>query len=106
MTRSWILLTFLLQPPTEVIHEPGLTARIARRLDSLITILQHALGVSERAFLLSRSRGGKQKYFRCDRIRRKFATLDLGRVIPERGSLCFDHVSNHQPLQLGESGTL
>src|SRR4051794_14781409 len=50
IARPQIILSFLFDTPPKVIHEPGLTARVARRINRLLAILQQSLGVGEGSF--------------------------------------------------------
>ena len=87
-------------------HEPGFAARVAGGIDRLGAELHQSLGVGLAAVLLSRTGGGKEKYFGRDFFRLQFAAFDFGRVVPPGSALHFDEVAHHQPLQFRHGGTL
>ena len=90
----------------QVVHEPQLRARVARRVERLVVPLQQPLGVGEVAVLLHVRCGRHQEDLRLDVLRAQLARLDLGRVAPERRRLELGEVADHQPLQVGERAPL
>jgi hypothetical protein len=82
------------QAQSELMHEPRLGARVARRIDSFLAPLQHALRLCEGAFPFGMTRRWKKKNLRFDVLCAKLVALNLGRITPERRRLDFDHLSN------------
>src|SRR6266481_7238649 len=66
------------QAQSELMHEPCLGARVARRIDSFLSPLQHALCLCEGAFLFGMTRRWKKEDFCLDLFRLQFAVLNLG----------------------------
>ena len=95
-------LRFLFQPGPEVVHEPGLAARIPRRIDRLLVPLEQALRVREASVLLGVAGRRQQEYLGADLLGPQLAALDFRRVVPEGGRLHFDHVADDQPFELGQ----
>src|SRR5437868_5313244 len=62
-----ITLRLTLEPQAEVIHEPQFAARVTGRIDSLLAVLQQALGIRECSFFLRRTRRRKQEHFTVNR---------------------------------------
>ena len=87
-------------------HEPRLGARVARRIDSFLAPLQHALRLREGAFLFGMTRRWKKKNLRFDVFCAKLVALNLGRITPERRRFDFDHLSNDQPFQFRQRRSL
>ena len=86
----------------EVVHEPELGPRVARRLERLVAELQEPLRVREAArFLDVRSRG-HQEHLGLNVLGAQLTRLHLRRVTPEGGGLDLGHVAHHEPLDLRE----
>ena len=66
-----------------MINKPGLAARIARRVDRLLTELQESLCVGKRAFFLSSARSRHEKNLGGNIFRLELSALDLWRIEPE-----------------------
>ena len=96
----------LLHPQRQVVHEPQLRARVAGRLEGLVTPLQQALGVGERALLLDVRGGRHQEDLGGDVLGAQLARLDLRRSPPELGRLDGRQIAHHQPAQSRESPAL
>lgn len=96
----------LLQAAAEVMNEPGLAPRIARRVDRLVVVLDQTLSVCEGAFLLGDAGRREEKDLRLDLLRDELAGSDLGRVVPERRRLRLDHIAYDKPAKLRERSAL
>ncbi len=68
IARMGILLHSFLEAPSQVVHEPNFTARIARRIDRLVAILQKPLGVGEGSRLFSGARCREHEYLGCNSV--------------------------------------
>ena len=82
--------------------EPAFAPTIARRVDRFLAPLQQPLRVREGAFFFRVTGGGKKENLGLDLVGLQFAAFDLGRVIPERSRLDFDHVADDKPFQARE----
>src|SRR5581483_8890623 len=80
-------LQLLADRAAEVVVEPELRAAVLLRLGRAEVPLQETLRVREGAVLLEVRAGRQEEDLGADLLRRQFARLDLGAVVPERRRL-------------------
>jgi hypothetical protein len=102
VARVGRVLELLLDPQRQVVHEPQLRARVARRVERLVAPLHEPLGLREGALLLQVRGGGHEEHLGLDVLRAELAVLDLRHVLPERRRLDLGELADDEPLELGQ----
>ena len=97
VARLFGVLVELLDPAPQMVDEPGVAPRVARRLDGLVVPLQHALGLGEGAVLLGDERRGDEEDLRG-------ALLGVYALhLPGGGGLYLVGVEDHEPVQVPQA---